>query len=84
MIKKQKQKFVSSYTHQGQAPFVINIKIYIYIYRERERERERERYTFFKPLDLSRSNNQKKILINANILIDLIYYLLFNTFYTYF
>ena len=41
-------------------------------------------YTFFKPLDLSRSNGQKEILINANILIDLIYYLLFNTFYTYF
>ena len=40
-------------------------------------------YTFFKPLDLSRSNCQKKTLINANILIDLIYYPLFNTFYTY-
>ena len=26
-------------------------------------------YTFFKPLDLSRSNGQKKTLINANILI---------------
>ena len=41
-------------------------------------------YNFFKPLDLSRPNSQKKILINANILIDLIYCLLFNTFYTYF
>ena len=41
-------------------------------------------YTFFKPLDLSRSNSQKKIFINTNILIDLIYYLLFNIFYTYF
>ena len=41
-------------------------------------------YTFFKPSDLSRSNGQKKILINTNILIDLIYYLLFNKFYTYF
>ena len=41
-------------------------------------------YTFFKPLDLSRSNGQKKTIINANILIDLIYYSLFNTFYTYF
>ena len=41
-------------------------------------------YTFFKPLDLSRSNSKKKIFINANILIDLIYYLLFNIFYTYF
>ena len=39
--------------------------IYIYIERERERERKRERvtpgvtlksYTFFKPLDLNRSN----------------------------
>ena len=40
-------------------------------------------YIFFKPLDLSRSNGQKKALINANILIDLIYYLLFNTFHTY-
>ena len=26
-------------------------------------------YTFFKPLDLSRSNSKKKSLINANILI---------------
>ena len=26
-------------------------------------------YTYFKPLDLSRSNGQKKTLINANILI---------------
>ena len=41
-------------------------------------------YTFFKPLDLSRSNGQKKTIINANILINLIYYSLFNTFYTYF
>ena len=41
-------------------------------------------YTFFKPLDLSISNSQKMIIINANILIDLIYYLLFNIFYTYF
>ena len=43
-------------------------------------------YTFFKPLDLSRSNGKKKkkTLINANILIDLIYYSLFNTFHTYF
>ena len=41
-------------------------------------------YTFFKPLDLSRSNGQKKkSLINDNILIDLIYYPLFNTFHTY-
>ena len=40
-------------------------------------------YTFFKPLDLSRSNGQKKTIINANILIDLIYYPLFNTFHTY-
>ena len=39
-------------------------------------------YTFFKPLNLSRSNGQKKTLINANILIDLNYYPLFNTFYT--
>ena len=59
---------------------------------EREREREVQvtsgvtlkSYTFFKSLDLSRSNAQKKIIINTNILIDLIYYLLFNTFYTYF
>ena len=28
-------------------------------------------YTFFKPLDLSRSNGQKKILINANILTNI-------------
>ena len=39
-------------------------------------------YTFFKPLDLSRSNSKKKTLINANILIDLNYYPLFNTFHT--
>ena len=41
-------------------------------------------YTLFKLLDLSRSNGKKKSLINANILIDFIYYLLFNTFHTYF
>ena len=40
-------------------------------------------YTFFKSLHLSRSNDKKKTLINANILIDLIYYPLFNTFHTY-
>ena len=28
-------------------------------------------YTFFKPLDLSRSNGKKKTLINANILIKI-------------
>ena len=28
-------------------------------------------YTFFKPLDLSRSNGQKNTLINANILIKI-------------
>ena len=61
--------------------------IYIYIYIRRVQVTPSvtlKIYTFFKPLDLSRSNGQKKILINANILIDLIYYLLFNTFYTYF
>ena len=40
-------------------------------------------YTFFKPLNLSRSNGQRKNLINANILINLIYYPFFNTFHTY-
>ena len=40
-------------------------------------------YTFFKPLDLSRSNGKKKTLINDNILIDLIYYPLLNSFHTY-
>ena len=42
-------------------------------------------YTFLKPLDLSKSNGKKKnkIIINANILINLIYYPLFNTFHTY-
>ena len=49
--------------------------IYIYIYIGSS-------YTFFKPLDLSRSNGKKNTLINVNILIDLIYYPLFNTFYT--
>ena len=39
-------------------------------------------YTFFKLLDLSRSNSIKKKLMNANILNDLIYYPLFNTFHT--
>ena len=58
---------------------VFDIIIYIYIYREREREREREvqvtsgvtlqSYTFFKSLDLSKSNGKKKTLINANIFI---------------
>ena len=28
-------------------------------------------YTFFKPLDLSRSNGQKKTIINTNILIKI-------------
>ena len=41
-------------------------------------------YTFFISLDLSKSNSKKKTLINANILIDIIYYSLFNTFHTYF
>ena len=41
-------------------------------------------YTFFKPLDLSKFIGLKKTLINANILIDLIYYHLFNTFHIYF
>ena len=42
-------------------------------------------YTFIKPLDLSRFNGKKKTLINVNILIDLIYYSLFNImFHTYF
>ena len=41
-------------------------------------------YTFFKLLDLSRSNSKKKTLIDASILIDIIYYHLFNTFYIYF
>ena len=36
-------------------------------------------FTFFKPLDLNRSNGQKKTLINVNILIDLIYYLLIHS-----
>ena len=33
---------------------------------------------------LSKSNGKKETFINANILIDLIYYLLFNTFHNYF
>ena len=41
-------------------------------------------YTFFKLLDLSRSNSKKKPLIDASILIDIIYHHLFNTFYIYF
>ena len=40
-------------------------------------------YLFFKSLDLSGFNSKKKTLINANILIDFIYYPLYNTFYTY-
>ena len=54
---------------------LIYIYIYIYIYIGSS-------YTFFKPLDLSRFNGKKNIIINVNILIDLIYYPLFNTFYT--
>ena len=38
-------------------------------------------YTFFKLSDLSKS--KKQTLINANILIDYIYYSLFITFHTY-
>ena len=59
----------------------------VYILRERERVTPRvtlNSYTFFKPLDLNRSNSKKETSINANILIDFIYYLLFNTFHTYF
>ena len=41
-------------------------------------------YIFFKSLDLSRSNGKKKTLINTNILINFIYYPLFDTFHTYF
>ena len=74
-----------------------HLALYIYIYIKRERERKRKRwvqvttcvtlksYTFFKSLDLSRSNKKKKkTLINANILIQLIYYSLFNIFHIYF
>ena len=70
-----------------QTSLEINSPNFIYIYIRRVQVTPGvtlKIYTFFKPLDLSRSNGQKKILINANILIDLIYYLLFNTFYTYF
>ena len=54
------------------------MKLYIYIYIERERwvqvtpDVTLKGYTFFKPLDLSRSNGKKKILINANILIRIL------------
>ena len=44
---------------------------------------ESQAYTFFKLLDLSKSNSQKNTLINTNMLIDLIYYPLFNTFHIY-
>ena len=44
---------------------------------------ESQAYTFFKPLDLSKSNSQKNSLINTNMIIDLIYYPLFNTFHIY-
>ena len=57
---------------------ITPIYIYIYIYEMGSS------YTFFKPLDLRRSNGQKKTFIDTNILIDLIYYPLFNTFHTYF
>ena len=38
-------------------------------------------YTFFKSLDLSRSDNKKNILINANILLIsfIIHYLIYST-----
>ena len=60
--------------------------MYIYIYRwvQVTLGVTLKSYTFFKPLYLSRSNGKKKIIINANILIHLIYYPLFNTFHTYF
>ena len=48
-----------------------------------ESRRESQAYTFFKPLDLSKSNSQKHTLINTNMIIDLIYYPLFNTFHIY-
>ena len=40
------------------------ISHYVFV---RERERDGFKLHFFKPLDLSRSNNQKNTLINANI-----------------
>ena len=52
------------------------------LYKNRERDMGSS-YTFFKALDLNRSNSKKKTFINANILIDLIYYPLFNIFHTY-
>ena len=44
---------------------------------------ESQAYTYFKLLDLSKSNGQKNSLINTNMIIDLIYYPLFNTFHIY-
>ena len=57
---------------------IYNTALYIYIYEMGSS------YTFFKPLDLNKSNGKKKTLINTNILIDFFYYPLFNTFHTYF
>ena len=51
--------------------FSISIALYIYIDRwvQVTPGVTIKSYTFFKPLDLSRSNGKKKTLINANILI---------------
>ena len=51
------------------ASFYIYIYIYIYRWVQVTPGVTLNGYTFFKPLDLSRSNGQKKTLINANILI---------------
>ena len=47
----------------GNGLYIVMIYIYIYIYEMSSS------YTFFKPLNLSKSNGQKNALINANILI---------------
>ena len=67
-------------------PLFTKKKRYIYIYRwvQITPSVTLKIYTFFKPLNLSRFNGQKKTLVNVIILIDLNYYPLFNTFHTYF
>ena len=73
---------------QSCLPFVcIFLHIYIYIYINEMSSSYTgvilKSYIFSKLLNLSKSNSPKKTLVNANILIDLIYYSLFMTFNTY-
>ena len=74
ILKEEKKKSLGDWNYRWALTFLpkkkkIKIKKNIYIYRERERWVQVTH--IFKLLDLSRSNDQKKTLINANILIKI-------------